>query len=141
MILKWIVCKVAPQQREPFNDAQRAWKALESVAGFRGQLGGWDTKSPSACVLGVWDTQAAYDDFMEDFHDKVTEGSQQQITYVSSDVVLTNVELEMEGSVKPTDQRIPDADFLRVADCPWHRSLHRRPRPFPGQRYALPARQ
>ncbi|MBC8105023.1 MAG: DUF4937 domain-containing protein [Anaerolineae bacterium] len=41
MLLKWIVCEVPSDRRAAFDLAQREWRAIATLDGFCGQLGGW----------------------------------------------------------------------------------------------------
>ena len=47
MLLKWIRCTVGARSREAFSRAQTQWSALQGVAGFRGQVGGWSAADPA----------------------------------------------------------------------------------------------
>ena len=54
VVVKWIVCDVAPTNRDDFSRAQEGWTVLRGEDGFVCQVGGWDEKSPdTAGVLAV----------------------------------------------------------------------------------------
>ncbi len=78
MLVKWIECRVRSGSGERFMREQERWGALEALDGFVGQAGGWDLLEPdTACILGLWRDQAAYEAFMAGPHDHILEGSDQ----------------------------------------------------------------
>ena len=84
LLVKWIVCDVAPTRRDEFSQAQEGWAVLRGEEGFVCQVGGWDEKSPdTAGVLAVWTDAEAYERFMRDHHDAIVRASGQQDTYRS----------------------------------------------------------
>ncbi len=122
MLVKWIVCEVAPESRDAFSRAQSQWRRLESVDGFRGQVGGWDARNTSeschvACIVGLWRDADSYRDFMSNAHDSVVEASGQAATYTSATTALYEVQLDIGGSRSDLGAAIADSRFLRVADC------------------------
>lgn len=121
MLLKWIVCEVAEEDREAFSVAQRSWAALRSVDGFLGQVGGWNVKSAGqACIVGLWADVGAYERFMREVHDSVFETSGQARTYRTIQVLLVDVLLDIEGSRPKLGAVLGDGGLLRVADCVLH---------------------
>ena len=122
MLLKWIVCQVAPESLGAFSQAQAQWRRLETVDGFRGQFGGWDTRNTSgsrhvACILGLWRDSDSYRDFMSNVHDPVVDASGQAATYTSATTALFDVQINIDGSQSDLRTAIADSRFLRVADC------------------------
>lgn len=118
MLLKWIVCDVADDDRAAFSKAQASWAVLRTVDGFLGQAGGWNTKVPGqACIVGLWSDAAAYELFMRDVHDRIFEGSGQVRTYRAIRVLLVDVLLDIAGSVPTLGSVLGDGGLLRVADC------------------------
>ena len=118
MLLKWIICEVPQDKQDAFSKAQQHWRALERVAGFRGQVGGWDSMEPNrACILGLWANAEAYVQFMEHVHDPIFEQSHQKETYVDSRITRANVLLDITGTHPKMDSAVSDAKLLRVADC------------------------
>jgi heme-degrading monooxygenase HmoA len=84
VLIKWIKCKVPKHQKQSFSRAQEQWKELHGIAGFLGQVGGWNPNNPSeACVLAFWNNLASYQSFMKNEHDAIFEKSGQQHTYES----------------------------------------------------------
>ena len=117
MLLKWIVCDVADENREAFSLAQESWAVLRSVEGFLGQAGGWNLATPcQACIVGLWDA-GAYERFMQHVHDGVVESSGQVQTYRAIEVLLIDMLLDIEGSRPDLGQVLGDGGLLRVADC------------------------
>lgn len=118
MLLKWIVCDVADEDREAFSLAQESWAALRSVDGFLGQAGGWNLRAPGqACIVGLWADVGAYERFMREVHDRVFETSGQSRTYRAIQVLLIDVLLDIEGSGPSLGTVLGDGGLLRVADC------------------------
>ena len=79
MFLKWIVCKVEPQQRDAFHEAQVLWNRIRTAIGLIAQVGGWST-SGEACILAFWEDRSAYARFFEFIHDSVTDENDQAST-------------------------------------------------------------
>lgn len=118
MLLKWIVCDVADEDREAFSLAQQSWAALRSVEGFLGQVGGWNFKEPcQACIVGLWADVGAYERFMREVHDRVFETSGQARTYRDIKVLLIDVLLDIAGSRPHFGPVLGEGELLRVADC------------------------
>ncbi len=129
LLVKWIVCDVAPTSRNEFSQAQEGWAVLSGEDGFVCQVGGWDEKSPdTACVLAVWTDAEAYERFMCDHHDAILRASGQPDTYRSVRVATGQPILEMRGDRNGIGVFVT-AGVLRVADCvvlPGHEDHFRR---------------
>ncbi|ASS74891.1 hypothetical protein CIG75_07780 [Tumebacillus algifaecis] len=93
MLVKWMICTVEPEQRDAFSQAQESWSQLHGVAGFCGQVGGWKVEEGdvTARIVGLWCDEAAYQTFMDEVHDLITEGSAQGKTYTSIQVRLEEI--------------------------------------------------
>ena len=122
MLVKWIVCEVAPESRDTFSQAQEQWRRLEGVDGFRGQFGGWDTRNTSqschiACIVGLWRDSDLYRDFMSNVHDPIVAASGRAATYISAATALFELQFDIPGSRANLRYAISDSQFLRVADC------------------------
>ena len=116
LLIKWIVCDVAPARRDEFSLAQEGWAVLKGEEGFVCQVGGWDEKSPdTARVLAVWTDAEAYERFMRDHHDAIASASGQQDTYRSVRVVTGPSILEIRGD-RDGMEVLVTAGLLRVAD-------------------------
>jgi hypothetical protein len=117
LMIKWIVCDVAPTRRDEFSRAQELWAVLRAEDGFVCQVGGWDEKSPgTAGVLAVWTNAEAYERFMRDHHDAIVRASGQLDTYRSVQVATGPSILEMRGDRNGIEVLLR-AGVLRVADC------------------------
>ncbi len=93
MLVKWIECRVRSGNASHFSREQERWRGLRGLDGFVGQAGGWDLLEPdTACILGLWRGQAAYDAFMTGPHDRILEGSDQLETCRSVAVSLFETE-------------------------------------------------
>lgn len=93
MLMKWIVCNVAADRHAAFSLAQERWRALATLDGFSGQVGGWSTRDPDcACIAGFWRDQIALDRFMEDQHDRIVQHSKQTETYTAIRVSIFDIE-------------------------------------------------
>jgi hypothetical protein len=118
MLLKWIVCDVADDDRAAFSRAQASWAALRTVEGFLGQAGGWNLAVPGqACIVGLWADVGAYERFMRDAHDRIVESSDQGRTYRAIRVLLVDVLVDIAGSGRALGTVLGDGGLLRVADC------------------------
>lgn len=118
MLLKWIICEVPENNREAFANTQQDWRKLKTVAGFLGQVGGWDSREQNqACILGFWADAQAYAAFMEREHDLIYGQSGQKGTYVASHVVQVEVLFDIDGTHQKMQSAINEAEVLRVADC------------------------
>jgi len=115
MMLKWITCRTAPETREPFAQAQRAWEAIARVPGFLGQFGGF--AGDDAQILGLWRDDAAYRSFMRSEHDRVAETNRQSRFYRSIEVRLWTQRFRMPGSEPELALALAEARYLRMADC------------------------
>jgi hypothetical protein len=117
LMIKWIVCDVAPTRRVEFSRAQELWAVLRPEDGFVCQVGGWDEKSPdTAGVLAVWTDAEAYERFMCDSHDAIVCAPGQQETCRSVRVATGPSILEMRGDRNGVEVLLT-AGVLRVADC------------------------
>lgn len=104
MLVKWIICSVRPAHAARFDRGQRAWAALSTAPGFRGQLGGWDRgRSSTACIVGLWDDRAAYDAFMSTLHDPIYEANGQRGSFDGSTVVLSDAPDVELGALRRVD--------------------------------------
>lgn len=60
MLAKWITCDVPERMRDRFAAAQQRWSVIGDQPGLVGQVGGWDSRTGRAHVLGLWaDTDIA----------------------------------------------------------------------------------
>lgn len=110
MLLKWIVCDVAPADRAAFGEGQRQWAALAGCPGFGGQSGGWSTDG-RACIAGLWADRAAYAAFMAGPHDPIAARAAQAPRIARIRVTLFEaVDLIGPGPLGQTGH-------LRVAEC------------------------
>ncbi len=117
LLVKWIVCDVAPTRRDEFSRAQAGWAVLTGEDGFVCQVGGRDENAPdTACVLAVWTDAEVYERFMRDHHDAIVRASGQQDTYRSVRVATGPTILEMRGDRDGVEVLVT-AGVLRVADC------------------------
>jgi len=120
MLLKWIVCRVAQQQRDVFSNAQQAWQALAAEPGFLGQCGGW-ADDQTACILGLWQSAQAHQRFLlEGSHDAIVSASQQMYCLESWSTALLEQVSTMQGRDLDLATALTHATehaLLRIADC------------------------
>lgn len=117
MLLKWMVCKVKPEQRERFTQAQTHWGALRYIQGFLGQIGGWDHASPDeACILGLWQDAPSYRRFMFHFHDGIFMSSNQGETYDSISVTLSRRKSRITGEYPELFDCLQEAGGLHIME-------------------------
>lgn len=118
VIAKWIVCCVDDSQRAEFSRAQERWSALEKVAGFHVQVGGWNTTRPDeACIVALWNDEASYQRFMRGLHDTIFNESRQSKTYRAITTALFSHAFDMPGTAMSVADALASATHLRVADC------------------------
>ncbi|MFJ5811187.1 DUF4937 domain-containing protein [Streptomyces sp. NPDC093093] len=114
---KWIGCRVPVVARGQFSAAQSAWSTISDQPGLIGQVGGWDTETGRAHVLGLWSDAEAYGCFMRERHDAVAAGNRQSAGYTGIDVATGDIVLEMGGGAADLSRALERAALLRVADC------------------------
>ena len=117
MLLKVIVCNVPPNRRAAFDHAQEQWRAIATVDGFCGQLGGWSALDDRhAIVLAFWRDRCALDRFMQSDHDCIVQRSRQSETYTAIDVTHFEVELVTLPLAETSDLRIDEraVEFLHA---------------------------
>ncbi|MGW2839213.1 DUF4937 domain-containing protein [Streptomyces sp. NPDC001493] len=114
---KWIGCEVPVAARGEFSAAQGAWSTISDQPGLVGQVGGWDTATGRAHLLGLWTDAEAYRCFMTERHDAVAAGNRQATGYTGIDVATGEVILEMAGDAAGLSHALERAALLRVADC------------------------
>ena len=115
MLVKWIVCTVAPEKRDLFSQAQAKWRDLRHVPGFLGQVGGWRVGNPSdACILALWENEELYKEFMENHHDPIYEKTNQRGTYEGIKVTVSRLVGGILCSHDHILQSLHEAAFLRV---------------------------
>jgi heme-degrading monooxygenase HmoA len=116
LLIKWIKAQVPLEKKHQFSLAQEKWADLKNLAGFLGQVGGWNMKNElEACVLGFWKDQESYENFMKNEHDAIFEKSNQSKTYddISINFFYSTVNI---GEIAPTTV-LDFAQILRVAEC------------------------
>ncbi|MDQ0176686.1 YdbC family protein [Bacillus chungangensis] len=116
MIIKKITCKVREDQKENFSECQGQWQSINYIEGFLGQIGGWDNKEPlTACIFSFWESQAAYQFFMDETHDQVFLNSGQEHTYTSINVDLLQEKFRIPGSEPDIVSVLRKANYVRTA--------------------------
>ena len=116
MIIKWITCRVEPELKQIFSEAQEKWVELSDVEGFLGQIGGWGCKDPHlAGILSFWENSEAYKHFMKEYHDSIYERSKQRFTFTDISVRI----YERLFDLNPADltESVGMGSYLRIADC------------------------
>ncbi|MDA0666434.1 MAG: DUF4937 domain-containing protein [Planctomycetota bacterium] len=120
MLIKWIVCQVAKANTEAFSVSQEAWSGIHAEPGFIGQAGGWND-SKTACVLGLWESAEAQNQFLQDGqHDAIVKASNQMSLLKSWSTTLFEQRYPMPGRFPDLQTALasaPETAFLRVADC------------------------
>lgn len=91
MLIKEMKCEVEAAHKEAFSKAQSRWEELKYVNGFIKQAGGWRKNENgmfTAMVIGVWEDQQTYEEFMTNEHDRIYANTNQQGTFRSIQVKL-----------------------------------------------------
>ena len=84
MLVKHIICTVAPNNRRAFSEAQETWIQIRNTRGFIGQLGGWAlTDGTAAHILSFWKNEIDLKNFMDHLHDTIFNNNRQVETYDS----------------------------------------------------------
>lgn len=117
MLLKWIICTVPDEKQNEFSAAQCKWTVIKTASGFIAQFGGWDSRSGVACILALWQNQAAYENFMTRIHDSVFTSTGQSMTCTSVSTTLFNCQLEIDGNAESVQAAVENVQFVRIADC------------------------
>ncbi len=118
MIVKLIDVCVNAEYRSRFAQGQRAWDALKGEAGFRGQIGGWDSRDTDrARIVGLWSDLAHYNRFMKEVHDPIFELNDQKGTFESTEVSIWDTLFEMPGIFDSLQPAIQQAQLIRIARC------------------------
>ncbi len=119
MWVKWIRCRLQPDQRAAFSERQRQWDRCAGIEGFRGQLGGWRREAPAAhpeaCLLAFWEDEERYRRFMEREHDQVLEHAGQ--AWEAIEVRFAEIRLEVAGSHRDPLEAL---SLCRVLRCLEH---------------------
>lgn len=111
MLIKSIRCQVEEQKKEIFSEGQTQWQPLGHMKGFLGQLGGWcDTGLNTAWIIAFWENQSAYQQFMEEEHDKIFIESGQGKTYDAISVDF----FDMEQQPQQLASLVEKADVLKA---------------------------
>ncbi|TYR79314.1 DUF4937 domain-containing protein [Priestia megaterium] len=91
MLTKIIKGSIPANKKSSFSYTQQHWAALAHVDGFIGQLGGWNVEDETdACIIGLWDSEDSYQEFMKQTHDSIFYSSKQDQTYTTLDVSISN---------------------------------------------------
>jgi Domain of unknown function (DUF4937 len=117
MFLKWITCSVVEGSRDAFSLAQQGWSAIAGQPGLVGQVGGWDTTTGDAHVLGVWTDRGSYELFMRDRHDVVASQSGQARTYRAVRTAIGEAIFTIDGDASSLPDAVARGVLLRVAEC------------------------
>ncbi|WP_445430184.1 YdbC family protein [Bacillus atrophaeus] len=91
MLIKEMKCEVEAAHKEAFSKAQSRWEELKYVNGFIKQAGGWRKNENgmfTAIVVGVWEDQQTYEEFMTNEHDRIYANTKQRGTFRSIQVKL-----------------------------------------------------
>jgi heme-degrading monooxygenase HmoA len=112
VLAKWITCDVPARTRERFAADQQRWSVIADQPGLIGQVGGWDSRTGRAHVLGLWADAGSHQAFLRDRHDAVADtGGHTGIAVALGEVVLT-----MSGATTVVAGAM-SGGLLRVADC------------------------
>lgn len=112
VLAKWITCDVPARARDRFATAQQRWSVIVDQPGLIGQVGGWDSRTGRAHVLGLWTDADSHQTFLRDRHDSVADaGAYTGIAVTYGEVVLT-----MPGATAMVAEAM-SGGLLRVADC------------------------
>ncbi|MFJ8887708.1 DUF4937 domain-containing protein [Streptomyces sp. NPDC102402] len=114
---KWIGCWVPVAARGQFSAAQSGWSTISDQPGLVGQVGGWDSDTGRAHLLGLWTDAEAYRCFMSGRHDAVAADNRHSASYTEMDIATGEIIFEMVGDTADLPHALERAALLRVADC------------------------
>lgn len=117
MFLKWVTCSVDEASHGAFGFAQEGWSAIAEQPGLVGQVGGWDTATGDALILGVWANRSSYELFMRDRHDAVANRLGQSRTYLAVHAAIGDAIFTIDGDAASLPHALAAGVLLRVADC------------------------
>ncbi|MFC3884647.1 YdbC family protein [Bacillus songklensis] len=118
MLAKMMTCHVHDNQKDVFSYKQQHWAALAHVDGFIGQLGGWNVDQPTeAFVLGLWENEEMYQDFMKHTHDSIFYKSGQEATYHHLDVNISKQSQSMGGRYNFFRSSALESRYIMVTTC------------------------
>jgi heme-degrading monooxygenase HmoA len=121
MLAKLMTCSVHSNQRDLFSYTQQHWAALAQVDGFIGQIGGWNTdQEEEAFVLGLWESEEAYQHFMKYTHDSIFYKSGQQSSYHHLDVDISKHVHTIGGRYAFFRSSAIEARYMMVTTCRVH---------------------
>jgi heme-degrading monooxygenase HmoA len=121
MLAKMMTCHVHDNQKDVFSYKQQHWSALAHVDGFIGQLGGWNIDQPTeAFVLGLWDNEETYQDFMKNTHDSIFYKSGQETTYHHLDVDIFKQPQSIGGRYNFFRSSAIETRYMMVTTCKLH---------------------
>jgi hypothetical protein len=123
MLAKMMTCHVHDNQKDMFSYKQQHWASLAHVDGFIGQLGGWNIDQPTeAFVLGLWDNEETYQDFMKHTHDSIFYKSSQEDTYHHLDVEISKQPQPIGGRYNFFRSSAFESRYLMVTTCKLHKN-------------------
>ncbi len=109
MLLKLIHGQVELRDKTNFSKGQLCWHELSKLNGFLGQLGGWlvdrTGHAVSAMIVGLWQDECTYQNFMANHHDSIADSANQCAHYEAIHVTLWHT----------IDQNSTDYDKLAAA--------------------------
>lgn len=112
MLAKWITCAVPADARDRFAVAQQRWSVIADQPGLAGQVGGWDSRTGRAHVLGLWADADSHQAFLRYRHDAIADAG----GYTGIEVAIGEVVLTMPGAAATVGGAM-SGGLLRVADC------------------------
>ncbi|WP_169871242.1 YdbC family protein [Shouchella patagoniensis] len=116
MLLKYVICEVAPHKQEAFSSQQSSWNDLSQVSGFLGQAGGWDnTHVKKAHIISLWENEDHYQSFMENHHDAIYAHSNQAESISTIAVELFKISVPIHGLSDELTAFLHKSSFIRVA--------------------------
>jgi len=118
MLLKWIVCRVLDSNHEEFSEAQQMWGSIRHLPGFLSQFGGWDTRNAdSACIMGMWEDDFSYQNFMTNYHNEIIDENKQEQSYESLTTSFYHDILEIPGNSTTSGEALDKSSWIRIAEC------------------------
>ncbi|MGD9899759.1 MAG: DUF4937 domain-containing protein [Calditrichaceae bacterium] len=117
MICKFIRCKVPAEKYAGFHQAQMQWSALSGVEGFLFQTGGRTIDDPEMMViLAFWESIEHHQNFMDNIHENIIAGNQQDNYYTVNISTVFNVDTVLKNDSRNVFDNVAESEFLKISD-------------------------
>jgi Domain of unknown function (DUF4937 len=115
LLLKLINCQVCTGKEDIFHLGQASWGQLNTIPGFLGQIGGWNTNDKNmAHIISLWKDINSYQYFINNVHDEIYENSSQTPSILNIEVETFAISLPYSEVYKETADYLTDSICIRI---------------------------